>query len=53
MFMSRTSTPATRKAKKLYAKVTQGVTEVAGLGWFSVIVDPTGATLGLWEPMNP
>jgi uncharacterized protein len=44
---------ATRRARKLGAKVTQDVTEVAGLGWFSIIVDPTGATLGLWEPKNP
>jgi predicted enzyme related to lactoylglutathione lyase len=23
--------------------------EVMGAGWLSVIVDPTGATLGLWK----
>jgi uncharacterized protein len=40
---------STKKAKKLGAKVVQGVTEVSGMGWLSVIVDPTGATLGLWE----
>jgi predicted enzyme related to lactoylglutathione lyase len=27
----------------------KGVTEVPGRGWFSIIVDPTGAMLGLWE----
>lgn len=40
---------ATRKAKKLGARITTGVTEVKGMGWLSVIVDPTGAALGLWE----
>jgi predicted enzyme related to lactoylglutathione lyase len=23
---------------------------VPGYGWFAVIVDPTGAALGLWKP---
>jgi uncharacterized protein len=40
---------ATKKAKKLRAKIMKGVTEVPGRGWFSIIVDPTGAMLGLWE----
>jgi predicted enzyme related to lactoylglutathione lyase len=26
------------------------VTEVMGMGWLSIIEDPTGAALGLWEP---
>jgi len=25
-------------------------TEVAGMGWFSIIEDPTGAILALWQP---
>lgn len=41
---------ATKKAKKLRAKIVKGVTEVEGMGWLSIIVDPTGAMLGLWEP---
>ena len=41
---------ATKKAKKLRAKVMKDVTEVMGRGWLSIIVDPTGALLGLWEP---
>ena len=41
---------ATRKARKLRAKICKGVTVVKGLGRFSIIVDPTGAMLGLWEP---
>jgi len=41
---------ATKKAKKLRAKIVKGVSEVEGMGWLSIIVDPTGAMLGLWEP---
>ena len=40
---------ATAKAKSLGAQVVQDVQEVPGMGWFSVIVDPTGAALGLWQ----
>jgi predicted enzyme related to lactoylglutathione lyase len=40
---------ATKRAKKLRAKILRGVTEVKNLGWFSIITDPTGAILGLWE----
>jgi len=28
----------------------KGVTEVPGAGRFSIIIDPTGAALGLWKP---
>ncbi|MGH7419291.1 MAG: VOC family protein, partial [Candidatus Rokuibacteriota bacterium] len=28
----------------------RGKTEVPGFGWFSMIQDPTGAVLGLWQP---
>ncbi|MBV8201123.1 MAG: VOC family protein [Acidobacteria bacterium] len=41
---------ATKKAKSLGAKVMKDVTEVPGAGWLSIIVDPTGAVLGLWKP---
>jgi predicted enzyme related to lactoylglutathione lyase len=41
---------ATQKAKSLGATVVKDVTEVMGAGWFSIIVDPTGAMLGLWKP---
>jgi predicted enzyme related to lactoylglutathione lyase len=41
---------ATKKAKKLRARILKDVTEVMGMGWLSIIVDPTGAMLGLWEP---
>jgi predicted enzyme related to lactoylglutathione lyase len=41
---------ATKKAKSLGATVMKDVTEVMGAGWLSIIVDPTGAVLGLWKP---
>jgi predicted enzyme related to lactoylglutathione lyase len=40
---------ATDKAKALGAKVKRDVTEVKGAS-LSIITDPTGALLGLWEP---
>jgi predicted enzyme related to lactoylglutathione lyase len=40
---------ATKKAQSLGAKVMKDVTEVKDMGWFSIIVDPTGAMLGLWQ----
>jgi predicted enzyme related to lactoylglutathione lyase len=44
---------ATEKARSLGATIARGVTEVTGIGWFSVIVDPTGAALALWRPAKP
>jgi predicted enzyme related to lactoylglutathione lyase len=41
---------ATAKAKSLGANVMKDATEVPGAGAFSVITDPTGAMLGLWQP---
>jgi len=43
---------ATDKARALGAAICKEVTEIPGIGWFSVITDPTGATLALWQ-MNP
>lgn len=40
---------ATAKAKTLGAIVLKDISEVPGMGWFSVIQDPTGAALGLWQ----
>jgi hypothetical protein len=40
---------ATNKARSLGATVMKDVTEVPGLGRFSIIADPTGAVLGLWQ----
>ena len=41
---------ATEKARGLGATVVREVMEVSGAGWLSIIVDPTGAALGLWQP---
>jgi predicted enzyme related to lactoylglutathione lyase len=43
---------STEKARVLGAKVMKGVTEVPGMGWLSIITDPTGATLGLWQALE-
>jgi predicted enzyme related to lactoylglutathione lyase len=40
---------ATAKAKSLGATLMKDVSEVPGMGWFSIITDPTGAMLGFWE----
>jgi predicted enzyme related to lactoylglutathione lyase len=40
---------STDKARSLGANVIKEKTEVPGMGWFSIIMDPTGAALGLWE----
>jgi predicted enzyme related to lactoylglutathione lyase len=40
---------STKKAKSLGGKVMKDVTEVMDMGWLSIIVDPTGAALGLWK----
>ena len=40
---------ATDKAKSLGATVMRDVTPVTDEGAFSIIVDPTGAMLGLWQ----
>jgi predicted enzyme related to lactoylglutathione lyase len=40
---------ATAKAKSLGAAVMKDATEVMGAGTFSIITDPTGAMLGLWQ----
>jgi predicted enzyme related to lactoylglutathione lyase len=41
---------ATKKAQSLGAKIMKDVTEVMDMGWLSILVDPTGAVLGLWTP---
>ena len=41
---------ATRKAKDLGAKITVDVMEVGDHGWMSVITDPMGAALAMWQP---
>jgi len=41
---------STAKAKSLGAKVIVDVREVPGHGHMSVLTDPTGAAIALWEP---
>lgn len=41
---------ATAKAKSLGATIIKDKTDVADYGSFSIIADPTGAVLGLWQP---
>jgi uncharacterized protein len=40
---------STAKAKSLGATIVRDVTEIPGMGRFSIIMDPTGAGLALWE----
>ena len=40
---------STAKAKELGATLIREVTEVPGIGWLSIIQDPTGAVLGLFK----
>jgi uncharacterized protein len=40
---------ATSKATSLGAHLIKEVTEVPNMGWFSIVSDPTGAAIGLWE----
>jgi predicted enzyme related to lactoylglutathione lyase len=40
---------ATAKAKSLGAEIVQDSIEVPNTGWFTLIKDPTGAMLGLWQ----
>jgi predicted enzyme related to lactoylglutathione lyase len=39
----------TEKARALGATIIKDVSEVPNMGWFSIIMDPTGAALGLWQ----
>ena len=41
---------STKKAQDLGAKVVQDVMEVGEHGTMSVITDPTGATVAMWQP---
>jgi predicted enzyme related to lactoylglutathione lyase len=40
---------ATARAKSLGATICKDVDEGPGMGWLSIIEDPTGAMLGLWQ----
>lgn len=41
---------ATAKARELGATIVVDGMEVGGYGWMSVFIDPTGATLAMWQP---
>jgi hypothetical protein len=41
---------STGKAKSLGATVLKDVTEIPQVGWFSVLLDPTGAAFALFKP---
>jgi predicted enzyme related to lactoylglutathione lyase len=43
----------TDKAAALGAIIIKDVSEVPGMGFLSIIKDPTGALLGLWQFTNP
>jgi uncharacterized protein len=40
---------ATEKARQLGAKVMKDITQIPNMGSFSIISDPTGSLLGLWQ----
>ena len=42
---------ATDKAKSLGAQIVRDVTEVPQMGWMTILIDPTGAAIALWEAM--
>ena len=44
---------STEKAKSLGATVLADVTEIPGIGWFSMFLDPTGAAFALFQPKMP
>ena len=43
---------STAKAKSLGAQVMKDITEVPNMGHFSILLDPTGAPIALWQPKS-
>ncbi len=43
---------ATDKARSLGATIIEDATEIPDMGFMSIIRDPTGASLGLWQPIS-
>jgi predicted enzyme related to lactoylglutathione lyase len=41
---------STEKAKSLGATIYNGPMEIPNIGWFTVLGDPTGATIALFQP---
>ena len=44
---------ATEKAKSLGATIHKGPMEIPGVGWMTILADPTGATIALFQPTQP
>jgi len=42
---------STEKAKALGATIVRDVLEIPHVGWMSIVIDPTGATIAMFEPM--
>lgn len=40
---------ATEKASGLGARIIRGPHEIPGHGWMTILTDPTGATIALWQ----
>lgn len=41
---------STQKAKSLGATIAKDTTEIPEVGWFSILIDPTGAMIALFKP---
>jgi uncharacterized protein len=44
---------STDQAKSLGATITRGPQEIPNVGWMTILTDPTGATIALFEPATP
>jgi predicted enzyme related to lactoylglutathione lyase len=44
---------ATEKAKSLGATIYRGPHEIPNIGWMTILADPTGATIALFQPKTP
>jgi predicted enzyme related to lactoylglutathione lyase len=43
----------TERVRTLGGTILKGPDEVPGYGWYSVMIDPSGATFGIWKPEIP
>jgi predicted enzyme related to lactoylglutathione lyase len=44
---------STDKAKSLGATIHKGPMEIPGIGWATILADPGGATIALFQPKQP
>jgi hypothetical protein len=44
---------STEKAKSLGATIHKGPMEIPNIGWMTILADPTGATIALFQPAQP